>query len=332
MTTLLAQAATIPAPSFGGALSNLVDQVTADSNGWLVAAQTIMYVLFSLLVGLSVVFALARSAVQNQSIAAWGHVFPNMLMDLLPPWCIVFAAPAFSLNTLSVGLGLGSALTGQAITGPSAMATVFIGMIGTLLAAPFGPMAASASAATQPTFSWQYLTTLASIPPEMLMGVVMEGAAILMIAFLIPVAIVNVAMLLWVEIDALVVMPLALLLVPFVANQMTSGLWQGALQTWVRRVFRLAMAVIISSFSIAMFQHFADQLTGLNPLDYKTMLTNEFSTLLIVCAVGAVTAGLPFALDSAILGHLMPAGIDVNRHIFRPAARVAQAYVTKKAA
>jgi hypothetical protein len=322
---LLAQATTIPTPPFGGWLNGFVDQVTGDVNPWLANAQLIMHGLFAAFLILVVVFALARRAVQDQSIAGWGHALPLILMDLLPPFLIVYAAPAFVLNTLSVGLGLGSSITGYDMTGPSAMAGAFEKCMRSMLGAPFSQLVGTMT--QPPSFSWQYLSDLTTVPALAQAGLTEEIAAFfLCVLFVLPTACLCTLTLVFVEVDALVVTPFALVLVAFCLGGVGGSLWEGALHAWVRRVFRLAVALGIAVIAMIAIGHVNDSIAALNPLDYKTTLYGWLVDVLEIVVVGGLTAAIPFALDAGISGAFaFGAGVprvNISRDVYGATARV----------
>jgi hypothetical protein len=293
----------------GGWLNGIVDDGKTLVQPWIDRAQGVMYVIIWLLISLSIVFVLARNAAQTQSVAAWGHVLPSLLMDMLFPLSLAYAAPTFVTNTLAVGLGMGSMITGLAIFGPSDMFHVFMSLIAAMVGAPFSLIA-------HPIAGWQ---DVLSAPARAFIGYIMLGLALVLSLFVLIIATLVTYMLLWVQLDCLIRMPFAMVLVAFSANRATSGLWSGALQAWMSSVMRLAMTTGICGIAYGAFRYFATNLANLNPLDYNGTVYGWFATTIVVGVIGLVTLKLSTALDSAISTHAMPVGIDVNKAVFKPA-------------
>jgi hypothetical protein len=307
----------------GGFLGGFVKEMAADTAPWLTNSTTLFRVFFTLFLTLTIVFRLARQVVSDQSVAGLGHFFPRLLLDLLPAWAIVYAAPIFCANLLAIGTGAGTSITGNAIVSPTDMMQAYLSLIGSFLLAP-------SSVIAHPVANLGDAATAAVLTPG---GLGFDGllvAAFVLSCFVAGVGAVSIFTMVWVQIDALIVGPVALLLVAFIALPQT-GLFQVAMSAMFRRIFRLIMLIAITTVVLAELNYFNTWLATVNVLDLGALFYSWFEIVMGVLVAGGLVCKLPMALDTAFGGFIGP-NIDLGAQVIRPALRAATKLPLKKAA
>jgi len=113
-------------------------------------------------------------------------------------------------------------------------------------------------------------------------------------------------LLVFVQVDAYVVGPLLLLLVPCRALDATTGLFNSAVQGWMQRVFRLIVASVIACFALVLLSSFLAQLAAVsaaNPTTtFGSVLSAFFWVTMAVLVIAGLTVTLPFAIGAALGG------------------------------
>jgi hypothetical protein len=306
----------------GGFLGGFVTEMAADTAPWLTNSTTLFRVFFTLFLTLTIVLRLARQVVSDQSVAGLGHFFPRLLLDLLPAWAIVFAAPVFCANLLAIGTGAGATVTGNAIVSPTDMMRAYLHLIASFMAAPY-------VVASHPVTDLGQAATAVALGPG---GPGFDGilaAAFVLSCFVAVVGAVSIFTMVWVQIDALIVGPVALLLVAFIALPQT-GLFQVAMSAMFRRIFRLIMLIAITTVVLAELNYFNTWLAKVNVLDLGALFYSWFEIVMGVLVAGGLVCKLPMALDTAFGGFIGP-NIDLGAQVIRPALRAATKLPLKKA-
>ncbi len=305
----------------GGFLGGFVKEMAADTAPWLTNSTTLFRVFFTLFLTLTIVFRLARQVVSDQSVAGLGHFFPRLLLELLPAWAIVFAAPVFCANLLAIGTGAGTSITGNAMVSPTDMMRAYLYLIWSILSAPL-------SVLLHPIGSVGDAATAAVLAPGGLGFSGLLAAAFILSCFVAVVGAVSILTMVWVQIDALIVGPVALLLVAFIALPQT-GLFQVAMSAMFRRIFRLIMLIAISTLVLAELNYFNTWLAKVDILDLGALFYSWFEIVMGVLVAGGLVWKLPMALDTAFGGFIGP-NIDLGAQVIRPALRAATKLPLKK--
>ncbi len=306
----------------GDFLNGFVAQMASDTAPWLTNSTTVFRVFFTMFLVLTIVVKLSRQVVTDQSVAGIGHFFPRLLLDLLPAWAIVFAAPIFCANLLAIGTGAGASVTGNTIVSPTDMMWAYMHVIGGIMQTPFAVLA------HVPTNAGE-VATAAFLAPGSSGSSMLTFACFVLSCVVAAIGAVSIFTMIWVQVDALIVGPVALLLVALIALPQT-GLFQVAMSAMFRRIFRLIMLVAITTVVLALLGYFYTAVTSANVLNLGALFYNWFEVVMSVVVAGGLVCKLPMALDTAFGGFIGP-NIDLGAQVIRPALRAATKLPLKKA-
>jgi P-type conjugative transfer protein TrbL len=119
MSAIAAVMTVCPVMATAGVLDTLQTTAQSATTPWMNNSLQLATTLFSILIGVTFVAAIARYAVANQTIEGCGHMFMNLFIKIIPLYVIMASATTLLPNLVPIAMKLSGQITGTAtIMGP----------------------------------------------------------------------------------------------------------------------------------------------------------------------------------------------------------------------
>jgi hypothetical protein len=319
--------AQVALPLQGQYLNSLVGTFRGQTNAWFAAAGNLQYEIFGALLLIALACRIGIVGARAGSAAAVVWQLPSILESMILPLILVPVSVALMGHALGIGEDIGTTITGYEFVGASGLFGAYMTLILEILALPFG-------AATAVGLPGAWGAALHAVNAVMPVSSVLMGVGLFVLAVVVALRLLKVAeqctlMLLRCQLDTLIVMPFTLILCAFVPIP-GDALWRGAIQVFFRSIFRLAIAIGISSLAIVALRTIAVTLQTVGQAaNIYIMLGEIFACVGGAVIVGSLIEGATNSLDAAFAGAIgwgavMPSAGDVARQAIS-AARTAAA-------
>jgi len=106
-------------PAHAGFLDGMQDSVKNAAVGWMDNSLQLATALFSIMMTVTLVTAIARYASLNHTIEGFGHVFMDLFIKIIPLYVLMASATTLLPNVVNVANALAGQITGAPVNGPS---------------------------------------------------------------------------------------------------------------------------------------------------------------------------------------------------------------------